>query len=93
MRVETVDFSQHAAASVAPVPRINGVPLNPSGQPVAGEELRQRACTELLRQAAIEAGLLDAADAAPGEGVFSEAASEAIDALLGRELQDRKSVV
>ena len=87
MRVETVDFSHHAAASVSSVPRINGVPLNPSGQAVAGEALRQRACTELLRQAAIEAGLLDGADAAPGDGVFSQAASDAIDALLERELQ------
>jgi len=87
MRVDTVDFSVHATAPATAAPRINGVPLNPSGQAVALEELRQRACTELLRQAAIEAGLLDAADAAANDGVISQNASEAIDALLERELQ------
>ena len=87
MLIETVDFSVPAAAQAAPVPRINGVPLNPLGQTVTTEVLRQRACTELLRQAAIQAGLLDAADAAPSDGVISEAASEAIDAWLERELQ------
>ena len=86
MLVETVDFSARAPAQTAPVPRINGVPLNPSGQPVTTEELRQRACTELLRQATIDAGLLDTADAAPNDGVISQAASEAIDAWLEREL-------
>ena len=87
MLVETVDFSACAVARAAPVPRINGVPLNPLALPVTTEELRQRACTELLRQAAIDAGLLDTADAAPGDGAISEAASQAIDALLDRELQ------
>ena len=87
MNIETVDLSASAATRTAPVPRINGVPLNSLGQPVTREELRQRACTELLRQAAIDAGLLDAADTAPSDGVISEAASQAIDALLERELQ------
>jgi peptidyl-prolyl cis-trans isomerase C len=48
--------------------------------------LRQRACTELLRQAAQRAGLLDAADAPTADGVISEAAAGAIDALLEQEL-------
>jgi len=87
MLSETVDFSAPAFAQAAPVPRINGVPLNPLGQTVTPEELRQRACTELLRQAAIQAGLLAAADAAPNDGVISEAASQAIDACLERKLQ------
>lgn len=86
MRVESVDFSKPAAAPAVPVPRINGVALNPLGQSITIEELRQRACTELLRQAAIEAGLLGAADAASSDGVISSAASQAIDALLEREL-------
>lgn len=69
------------------IARVNGVPLN-AGQPgLAPQELRQRACTELLRQAAQRAGLLDAADAAPTDGVISEAASAAIDLWLERELQ------
>jgi peptidyl-prolyl cis-trans isomerase C len=49
---------------------------------LSDEELRQRACSELLRQAAIAEGLLDGADAPPDDGVLSEAASEAIEALL-----------
>ncbi len=69
------------------IARINRVPLHPPGQPIENEALRQRACTELLRQAAIDAGLLDRADTAPDDGVISSAASDAIDALLERELQ------
>ena len=87
MRIETVDLSAAAAARPAPMACINGVLLNPVEQTVTPEELRQRACTELLRQAAMQAGRLDAADAAPSDGVISEAASRAIDALLERELQ------
>ena len=93
MLSETIDFSAPAFAPTAPnpptapVPRINGVPLNPLGQTIAPEELRQRACTELLRQATIEAGRLDASDAAPSDGAISEAASQAIDAWLEGELQ------
>ena len=63
---------------------INGVALHAAGETLAPEELRQRACTELLRQATIQAGLLDATDAAPVDGVASEAATQAIDALLER---------
>ena len=87
MPIQTVDSSAPAPAPVASLPQINAVPLNPSGQSVTREALRQRACTELLRQAAINAGLLEAADAAPSDGVISEAASQAIEALLERELQ------
>jgi peptidyl-prolyl cis-trans isomerase C len=87
MRVETIDFSAPAAVPCAPAPRINGVPLNPLGQAVTADELRQRACTELLRQAAMQSGLLDTADLAPRDGVISAAAAQAIDAWLERELQ------
>lgn len=65
---------------------INGVPLHAAGETLPPEELRQRACTELLRQAAQRAGLLDAADAPAADGVGSEAATGAIEALLEREL-------
>jgi len=87
MNIETSDLSAPAATRGVMAPRINGVPLNSLNHPITREELRQRACAELLRQAAIGLGLLDAADAAPGDGVISEAASQAIDALLERELQ------
>ena len=76
-----------ATPTEAAVARINGVPLNTPQEDLTIEQLRQRACTELLRQAAIGAGLLEAGDPAPVEGATSEAASEAIDAWLERELQ------
>ena len=72
---------------IAPIARINGVPLNTSQDTVSPEDLRQRGCSELLRQAAMRAGLLDAADNPPLDGVISEAASTAIDHWLERELQ------
>jgi len=75
--------------SGAPVsePSVNGVALSAPGETLAPEDLRQRACTELLRQAAQRAGLLASADAPSADGVTSEAATGAIEALLERELQ------
>jgi peptidyl-prolyl cis-trans isomerase C len=72
-----------AAASV------NGIAISRPGETVPAEELRQRACTELLRQAAQAHGLLAADDAACADGVISEAAAAAIEALLERELGTR----
>jgi peptidyl-prolyl cis-trans isomerase C len=66
--------------------RIDGVPLHESDETPSATELRQRACTELLRQAAMREGLLAADDPAPQRGVISEAAADAIEALLGRML-------
>jgi peptidyl-prolyl cis-trans isomerase C len=65
---------------------INGVALHEAGAALSGEELRQRACAELLRQAAVAAGLL-ATDEPAEDGVLSEAASLAIEQLLERQLQ------
>ena len=76
-----------ADAGIAnPVARVNGVALNTREEMVSAEELRQRACTELLRQAAQAAGLLDISDSAAGDGVISTAASDAIEVLLERNL-------
>jgi len=69
-----------------PIARINGVALNAPGEMLPPEVLRQRACTELLRQAAQSAGLLDATDIASADGMTSEAASVAIEGLLERSL-------
>ncbi|MEO7243908.1 MAG: peptidylprolyl isomerase [Rubrivivax sp.] len=66
--------------------RINGVLLSDEQEALSVEELRQRACSELLRQAAIQAGLLSKDDPAPSCGAMSEAASAAIEALLDQEL-------
>lgn len=87
MPVETVDFSAAAPTIPVCVARINGVALHSESESLAAEELRQRACTELLRQAAIQAGLLDAGDFASDDGVISEAASSAIEALLEQNLR------
>lgn len=73
----------------APVAQVNGVPLNDSSERLAPEELRQRACIELLRQEAMKSGLLDASDSndiAPRDGVISEAATAAIEALLAQNI-------
>jgi peptidyl-prolyl cis-trans isomerase C len=75
------------ALSAATPARINGVALQAAAEQLSPEELRQRGCTELLRQAAQAAGLLDASDAASADGVVSEAASRGIEALLERELR------
>jgi peptidyl-prolyl cis-trans isomerase C len=69
------------------VARINGVALHTSDDVPSPEALRQRGCTELLRQAAQSAGLLAASDVALRDGVISEAASVAIEALLEQNLQ------
>jgi peptidyl-prolyl cis-trans isomerase C len=70
-----------------PKASVNGVALNDPDEVLSAEVLRQRACTELLRQAAQSAGLLEASDAASADGVISEAASRAIEALLEQALQ------
>ncbi|MBK7953360.1 MAG: peptidylprolyl isomerase [Candidatus Accumulibacter sp.] len=74
--------------TIAQVARVNGVQLNTAdAAPLTPEELRQRACTELLRQAAQAAGLLTGSDPPSSDGVLSEAATNAIEALLERSVQ------
>ena len=74
-------------AAEATIARINGVALHAPGEALDAKTLRQRACTELLRQAAQREGLLGADDPPPVDGAISEAAADAIDALLERALQ------
>lgn len=73
------------AAAPAAMACVNGVALADAAETPTADELRSRASLELLRQAAIEHGLL-AADDTASRGVVSEAAAEAIEALLDREL-------
>ena len=89
MSVASVDPATIAPAPRTPglVARINGVALNAASESLGPEALRQRAYTELLRQAAVRDGLLDAGDAVAANGVVSEAASQAIEAWLEAELQ------
>jgi peptidyl-prolyl cis-trans isomerase C len=74
-----------ADAAAAPA-QVNGVAIAAAGEPLADGELRQRACTELLRQAAIRAGLLAVDDPPPVAGAISDAASAAIESLLDQQL-------
>ena len=74
------------ATGIRPVARINCVPLNSPGESLSDDELRQRACTELLRQAAQHNGLLAADDTPTADGVISEAAAAAIETLLESRL-------
>jgi len=74
------------SATRAPIARINGVALNSEDEALSADELRQRACAELLRQAAIAAKLLDTSDTPCTDGILSEAASDAIESLLERAL-------
>ncbi len=69
------------------VARVNGVALHGADATPGDEELRQRACSELLRQAAIAAGLLAGADEPIDDGVLSETASQAIETLLEQNLR------
>ncbi len=65
---------------------INGVALNTADETLSADDLRQRACSELLRQAAVAQGLLPASDVPAADGVLSEAATQAIEALLEQSL-------
>ncbi|MBA4176950.1 MAG: peptidylprolyl isomerase [Leptothrix sp. (in: Bacteria)] len=69
------------------LPTVNGVVLAYPQETLDDESLRQRACTELLRQATIAAGLLSDEDPAPLQGAITDDASTAIEALLDQVLQ------
>ena len=68
------------------VASINGFALHAVGEKLSADELRQRACSELLRQAAIAKGLLPSSDSLSTDGVLSEDASSAIETLLEQSL-------
>ena len=88
MNSELLQSGASAPQATAPrVARVNGVPLHAEAETLSSEALRQRACSELLRQAAIESRLLAPTDPAPCDGALSEAASQAIDTWLEREVQ------
>jgi peptidyl-prolyl cis-trans isomerase C len=74
------------ASTPATLARVNGVALHGADEALSADELRQRACTELLRQAAQRAGLLSAQDSVT-DGIPSEAAVDAIETLLDQSLQ------
>lgn len=65
---------------------VNDIEIATPAEALDDETLRQRACTELLRQRAMALGLLPTSDPAPRDGAISQAASEAIEALIAQEL-------
>lgn len=69
------------------LPQVNGIALCAADEEIDEIELRQRTCTELLRQDAISQGLLAADDPAPERGAISEAAAAAIERLLDSTLE------
>ena len=82
-----MDMAMTNTSSITPVvAQINGVPLHAHDVVLPPDELRQRACTELLRQAAQRAGLLAAGDVPTPDGVISEGAANAIESLLDQVL-------
>ena len=70
----------------AKVARVNGIALHTAEALLSEDDLRQRACSELLRQAAVAQGFLANDDEASNDGVLSEAASHAIEKLLDANL-------
>ena len=70
----------------AAIARVNAVALNSADEVLSADELRQRACSELLRQQAIASRLLAESDVPAADGVLSEAASHAIEELLEQDL-------
>jgi peptidyl-prolyl cis-trans isomerase C len=65
---------------------INGVELHSADEALTPDQLRQRAYSELLRQEAIQQGLLASNDVAPTDGITSEVATQAIESLLEQAL-------
>lgn len=63
---------------------VNGVALHREGERPDRESLRQRACSELLRQAAQRSGDLEPGDEPGLDGELSEAATRGIETLLAR---------
>ena len=80
-------MSSTPSHSVASALRVGDVVLADALAELTEPERRQRASVELLRQAAMEAGLLPMSDPAQQDGVISEAAAEAIDNWLAQNLR------
>lgn len=88
--IQTVDLNALPALTPtrgSALPHVGGVFLMTDHETLTASELRQRACTELLRQATMAAGLLAADDPPPEGGAISDAASQAIEAYLDQQIQ------
>ena len=68
------------------IARVNGIAINGADEDVAPDELRNRACTELLRQAAVQRGRLPAQDVSVAPPLNAEQRA-AVEAMLDDEVQ------
>lgn len=80
------EFMQTDTVKSNPVASINGFPLNRVDESLSADDLRQRAYSELLRQAAISQGLLTDRDSPSSDGIQTEEAASAIEVLLEKNL-------
>jgi len=69
------------------LPSVNGVPLLQAGEQLDPTTLRQRACTELLRQAAVREGYVTDAAAPWQHGAIDEHVAEAIERMLDARIE------
>jgi peptidyl-prolyl cis-trans isomerase C len=69
-----MNTSRTALQTSSAVARVNGVALHEPGEPLTDDELRQRACTEMLRQEA------------SAKGIEGETTAQAIEALLAQQI-------
>ena len=69
----------------AEIASINGVALNTGDETLSADDLRQRACSELLRQAASAEGLLSDRDMPTTDGVLSDRLTKELAAGISRE--------
>lgn len=74
-----------AAAAPAAIASVNGIALHEAGEVLDAQTLRERACTELLRQQAVRAGLLPHFTGLNAPGPDGDTRS-AIEALLEAEV-------
>ena len=74
------------AATHSEIASVNGIALNAADEVLSADELRQRAYSELLRQAAIAQDLLPVDDEPAEHGILSEAVTLAIETLLEKNL-------
>lgn len=79
------DLSAPRSLQIVPSATINGVALYPPGHRPAEEELRERAYAELLRQRAVEQGLL-ASHAGSDAPELTEAERQVLEAMVDAEV-------
>lgn len=68
------------------ISRVNGLPIQSPDEVLEKDDWRQRLFTELLRQQAQREGLLSQEDTCKEDGIISQAAADAIEALIAKHV-------